>query len=302
MCKKLIASFLEKSNIPFLIEENMRRRTTFKVGGYADFMVFPENEFQVRDVSIFCNQNHVPLTVLGKGSNVLVSDGGIKGTVLSLDKICDIDCYPDGTVICGAGASLTALCNIALENGLSGLEFAYGIPGSVGGAVFMNAGAYGGEIKDVIVSAKVLDGDEIKEIILPDMALDYRTSIFKTKGLIIISATFRLIKGVKSEIKDKMTVLMQKRKEKQPLEFPSAGSTFKRPEGCFAGTLIEKSGLKGFSIGGAQVSNKHAGFVINKQNATSNDIKALIKYIQDKVLLDSGVKLEREVIYLGDED
>ncbi len=302
MSKELITSFLEKNNIPFLIEEPMRRRTSFKVGGYADFMAFPENEFQVRDIFLFCKQNNIPLTVLGKGSNVLVSDSGIKGIVLSLDKICNICCHPDGTVICGAGASLTALCNIALENGFSGLEFAYGIPGSVGGAVVMNAGAYGGEIKDVIVSAKVLDDGEIKEISLPDMALGYRTSVFKSTGQIIISATFKLNADVKSEIKDKMTVLMQKRKDKQPLEFPSAGSTFKRPEGYYAGALIEKSGLKGFSVGGAQVSEKHAGFVINKQNATSNDIKTLIKHIQDKVLLDSGVMLEREVIYLGDDD
>ncbi len=302
MNKELITAFLEKNNISFLIKDPMRRRTSFKVGGYADFMVFAENEIQVRDVFLFCKQNNIPLTVLGKGSNVLVSDCGIKGVVLSLDKICDIICHPDGTVVCGAGASLTALCNTALENGFSGLEFAYGIPGSVGGAVVMNAGAYGGEIKDVIVSAKVLDGGEIKEITLPDMALGYRTSVFKTQRLIIISATFKLQKGVKSEIKNKMTELMQKRKDKQPLEFPSAGSTFKRPEGYFAGALIEKSGLKGFGVGGAEVSEKHAGFVINKQNATSNDIKTLIKHIQDKVLLDSGVMLEREVIYLGEDD
>ncbi len=301
MNKEHITAFLQKNNISFVTDEPMCRRTSFKVGGYADFMVFPKDETEISLIVEFCKENNVSLTVLGKGSNVLVSDNGIRGIVLSTEKICEIKCSADGTVCCGAGASLTAVCLSALENGLSGLEFAYGIPGSVGGAVYMNAGAYGGEIMDIIVSAKVLKNGEITDIPSSQMNLGYRTSIFKTDGSIIISVVLCLTGDKKENIKEKMTDFMSRRKEKQPLDYPSAGSTFKRPEGFFAGALIEKSGLKGFSIGGAEVSEKHAGFVINKSNATAKDIKKLINHIQSKVKLDSGVMLEREVIYLGED-
>ncbi len=301
MNKEHITAFLQKNNIYFLTDEPLCRRTSFKVGGYADFMVFPKDETEISLIVEFCKENNVSLTVLGKGSNVLVSDKGIRGIVLSTEKICNIECCSDGTVCCGAGVSLTALCQSALENGLSGLEFAYGIPGSVGGAVYMNAGAYGGEIKDIIVSAKVLQNGEVKIISNAQMNLGYRTSIFKTDSSIIVSVVFRLKTDKKEAIKARMTEFMSRRKEKQPLQYPSAGSTFKRPEGFFAGALIEKSGLKGFSVGGAQVSEKHAGFVINKTNATSKDIKELICHIQEKVYSDSGVMLEREVIYLGED-
>ena len=302
MNTQLICSFLSQNNISFLQNEPMSRHTSFKVGGNAAFLVTAKNTEQVKAVYIFCKENEVPITLLGKGSNVLVSDSGIEGIVLKLAESPEIEILPDNTICCNAGMSLTALCLAAAENELSGLEFAYGIPGSVGGAVFMNAGAYGGEIKDVIISATALVNGEIKEFCADDMALSYRTSIFKTNGDIILSAKFKLIPDNKENIKARMNDFCERRKTKQPLEFPSAGSTFKRPEGYFAGALIEENGLKGFSIGGAQVSEKHAGFVINKSFAASKDIKLLIKHIQDTVLKNNGVILEREVIYLGQEE
>lgn len=299
MNTKLICDFLSENNIKFLKDEPMRRHTTFKVGGNAEFLATAQSSGQVIAVFHFCKENNIPLTVLGKGSNVLVDDNGIDGIVLRLSELSDVKISDDGVISSNCGMSLSALCIAALENGLSGLEFAYGIPGSVGGAVYMNAGAYGGEIKDVIVSATVLCDGEIKEILAADMALGYRTSVFKTGGHIILSAKFKLMADDKENIKARMTDFMNRRRDKQPLEFPSAGSTFKRPEGYFAGALIEQNGLKGFSVGGAEVSRKHAGFVINKSGATSRDIKTLIKHIQDTVYKNNGVKLEREVIYLG---
>ncbi|MBE6805071.1 MAG: UDP-N-acetylmuramate dehydrogenase [Ruminococcaceae bacterium] len=299
MKTQLICDFLTQHKLTFLMNEPMSRHTTFKVGGNAAFLVTAESADNVIAIFEFCKQNDIPLTLLGKGSNVLVSDEGIDGIVLKLSEQPNISVAPDGTICCNAGMSLTALCATALENGLSGLEFAYGIPGSVGGAVFMNAGAYGGEIKDVIVSATALYNGEIKEINAENMALGYRTSVFKTNGHIILSAKFKLVADEKEKIKARMTDFITRRRDKQPLDFPSAGSTFKRPEGYFAGVLIEQNGLKGYSIGGAEVSEKHAGFVINKSNATSRDIKQLIKHIQDTVYKNNGVKLEREVIYLG---
>ncbi len=302
MNTQLICSFLSQNNIPFLQNEPMSRHTSFKVGGNAAFLVTARNTEHIKAVYTFCKQNKIPLTVLGKGSNVLVSDNGIEGIVLKLSETPEIKILSDNTICCNAGMSLTALCLAAAENGLSGLEFAYGIPGSVGGAVFMNAGAYGGEIKDVILSATALVNGEIKEIHADDLALSYRTSVFKTNGDIILSAKFKLIPDNKENIKARMSDFLERRKSKQPLEFPSAGSTFKRPKGYFAGALIEENGLKGFSIGGAMVSEKHAGFVINKSCATSKDIKLLIKHIQDTVLKNNGIMLEREVIYLGQEE
>ncbi len=296
-----IKSFLTENKISFTENEPMHRHCSFKTGGAADIFITAEDGQQVKAVTMFCKQNNIPLTVLGLGSNVLISDSGIDGVVLTLNGISNIKVLGD-TIEVGAGAPLTAVCVEAQKAGLSGLEFAYGIPGSVGGAVFMNAGAYGGEIKDIIASATVLTEDcEIRKITADNMKLGYRTSVFKLNGDIILSAEFKLIKDDCEQIKSRMLDFMNRRRDKQPLEYPSAGSTFKRPEGYFAGALIEQSGLKGFSVGGAQVSAKHAGFVINRENATSADIKALIKEVQDRVFKDSGVKLEREIIYMGRE-
>ena len=244
---------------------------------------------------------NLPLLLLGKGSNLLVSDKGIAGVVISLDGLDSVTVDGD-TVTCGAGASLRAVCLAAQKSSLSGLEFAYGIPGTVGGALYMNAGAYGGEMSQVVVSATALDRDGNIKLFTPEqMKLGYRVSAFKNTDLIITSVTLKLKHGNADEIKAAMDDFFSRRRDKQPLEFPSAGSTFKRPEGYFAGALIEKNNLKGASVGGAQVSQKHAGFVINTGDATCCQVKELIKIIQDTVRENNGVELETEVIYIGKE-
>lgn len=293
-----IKSLLKENAINFCENEPMSLHTTFKIGGNADIFATAENEKDVKTVFNICKENGVPLTLLGNGSNVLVADEGIRGIVLTLGGLNEIAAENE-IITCGAGAVLSTLCKTALENNLSGLEFAYGIPGSVGGAVFMNAGAYGGEIKDIIVSATVFDGEKITEISAENMHLGYRTSIFKENGFIILSAKFMLKKSQSESIKSKMDDFIARRKAKQPLDYPSAGSTFKRPEGNFAGALIESSGMKGYTVGGAKVSDKHAGFVINCNKASANDVKAVIDAVTQKVFEKSGIKLEREVIYLG---
>ncbi len=300
MTKVDLKSFLTDNKISFRENEPMKRHTTFKTGGNADFWVTPETIDQIKSICLFCKENSIPLTVFGKGSNVLVSDSGIDGVVLSTAMLDKMELIGSTTISCEAGAVLTNLCLFALENSLSGLEFAYGIPGSVGGAVYMNAGAYGGEIKDCIISATVLTPEgEIKIIPKEEMQLSYRTSIFKLNKCVVLSAEFSLKNADAQEIKSKMDDFLTRRRSKQPLEFGSAGSTFKRPEGYFAGALIEGANLKGYSIGGAQVSEKHAGFVINKGDAKTGDVLALIKHIQNTVLEKSGVMLEPEVIFIG---
>ena len=240
--------------------------------------------------------------ILGNGSNLLVSDNGIEGAVITLDGDFK-EITVDGDIITsGSGAKLSRLCSVALENSLTGLEFAYGIPGSVGGAMYMNAGAYGGEMKDVALSVTALTPDgEIREVPAEELALGYRTSIFKTNGDIILFAKYKLAQGDPAAIKEKMDDVMNRRKTKQPLEYPSAGSVFKRPEGAFAGTLIEQCGLKGKTVGGAQVSEKHAGFIINIGGATCDDVMGLVKLVQDTVKAETGYFLEREIIRTGRE-
>ena len=291
--------FCTDNGLKFSEKEPMSRHTSFKTGGNADLFLEVNKNSELSSILKKAKELSVPLTVIGKGTNLLVSDNGIEGAVLSL---CGLDGVSiDGEYItAGAGAPLTAVCIAAAKAGLSGLEFAYGIPGTVGGALYMNAGAYGGEMSDVVVSAKVITaGGDIKTVSAGEMGLGYRTSAFKGGGFIITEVTFKLEKGDPDSINAKMQELMARRKEKQPLEYPSAGSTFKRPKGNFAGTLIEKSGLKGVKIGGAAVSEKHAGFVINKGGATTGDILALIEKIKETVLSDSGVLLETEVIFVG---
>lgn len=297
---KLITAFLKENCIPYTENESMALHTTFKTGGNADVFVLPDTAEQLKGITGFCRENNIPVTVIGNGSNILVSDRGIEGVVITLAKLNSITLQDTETVTCGAGVPLTAVCLYALKHSLSGLEFAYGIPGSVGGALYMNAGAYGGEIKNVIFSADVLDKNgNITTVLAEDMCLGYRTSIFKTDKSIILSATFKLQKGDEAEIKSNMDELMSRRRDKQPLEYPSAGSTFKRPAGNFAGALIEQSGLKGTAVGGAMVSEKHAGFIINYNKATSGDVLRLIEKVQQSVFEKHGVMLEPEVIYLG---
>ncbi|MBQ3057707.1 MAG: UDP-N-acetylmuramate dehydrogenase [Clostridia bacterium] len=292
-------SFCNEQCITVKQNECMKNHTSFKIGGECDYFVIPKNTEQLKAVIQKANEQGIPYFILGKGSNLLVSDGGIEGVVISL-------CSLDGITVNGneitasAGVSVALLCTTALEHGLSGLEFAYGIPGSVGGGLYMNAGAYGGEFSDTVIKAEYLTKDgQIKEIGVNDMALGYRTSVFKTNGSVILSVTFKLKEGEKTEIKAKMDDFLNRRKTKQPLEYPSAGSTFKRPTGYFAGALIEQNNLKGASVGGAMVSEKHAGFVINYSNATANDVKDLIAKIQKTIKENNGVELEPEVIFVG---
>ena len=280
--------------------ELMTCHTTFNIGGPADLFVEVSDVNKLPEILKVIKEEGLPVTVIGKGSNLLVSDNGVDGVVLC---ICDEAIKVDGLEIeCAAGLRLTKLCLAAKNSSLSGLEFACGIPGTVGGAVFMNAGAYGGEINDVLVSCTSVDLDgNVKVRRKEELKHGYRTSIYKDNNEIIISAKFSLQTGDSEQIRARMEELLSKRKQKQPLEFPSAGSTFKRPEGYFAGTLIEECGLKGRSVGGAEVSVKHAGFVINKGGATCDDVENLIKLIKSTVLKEKGVELETEVIRLGRE-
>lgn len=284
-----------------LINELMSRHTTFRTGGPASLFIRPRTTEEIKGVLKLLKRSEVDFFILGNGSNLLVSDKGYDGVVISLANFDDIKLEDETKVIAQAGAMNSAIASLARDNSLTGFEFAAGIPGTIGGAMIMNAGAYGGEMKDITAKVTVLSSDgEVIKLDGQAMKFGYRTSAIKGKKFVVLSALLELQKGNKDEIAGKMQELALKRKDKQPLEYPSAGSTFKRPEGYFAGKLIEDSGLRGFSVGGAAVSEKHCGFVINKGNATSSDIYNLIKHVQDKVYEDFSVKLEPEVIMLGE--
>lgn len=299
--KNNFIEFADEHGIKFLEHEDLSKHTSFKIGGPAEFFVKPKNKEQVSSVVDYCEKNSVPLLPLGKGSNVLVSDSGINGVVMYFGSdFGKIELIDENTIYCEAGAGLAALCNFALENELTGLEFAYGIPGSVGGAVFMNAGAYGGEIKDVIVYADHVDKNgKDGKFTGEELQMSYRHSVYSGKEYFITGAAFKLKKGEKAEIKAKMDDLIGRRFDKQPMDKPSAGSTFKRPEGAFASVLIDQCGLKGYRVGGAEVSTKHAGFVVNIGGATCEDVLRLIRDVQEKVKNDTGFFLEPEVEILG---
>ena len=275
----------------------MSNHTTFKIGGNAAVVVLPKSENEIASVIKECNRLGIRYMTVGNGSNLLISDDGIDACVILLGKdFSDVTLIGDDTIFAQAGASLTKVCRTALENSLTGLEFAYGIPGSCGGGAFMNAGAYGGELKDVLVKCDHIDQNGEKGTLCGDgLKLSYRHSAYYDNGCTITGVYFKLKKGNPDEIKSKMQDLMGRRKSKQPLEFASAGSTFKRPEGYFAGALIEECNLKGTTIGGAQVSTKHAGFVINTGGATCNDVLALCKQVSVTVYKEKGVRLEMEV-------
>ena len=260
-------------------------------------MVMPKNEEEISKIIKICKSEGARYITVGNGSNLLVSDNGINAVVILLGKGFDnIRLIDETTVYAEAGALLIKVCTFALEHGLSGLEFAYGIPGSCGGAAFMNAGAYGGEMKDVLYKCSHIDSNgDTGELEGEKLKLSYRHSAYYDNGCIVTGLYLKLKKGNKDEIKAKMTDLMGRRKDKQPLEYPSAGSTFKRPEGYFAGALIEECNLKGASVGGAEVSTKHAGFVINKGNASCNDVLELCKKVSDTVYKEKGVRLEMEI-------
>lgn len=280
----------------------LKKCTSFKIGGNADAFCEVMTQNALAGLLKACRANDVPYYIIGNGSNLLVSDKGIRGVVIRLGGEFKTASLVNSTTIrCGAGAALASLCSFALENSLSGLEFAWGIPGSVGGAVYMNAGAYGGEMKNTVVSVSYIDSSlNLKEMSGEQLSFSYRKSPFTDSDKIITEVCFSLMPNSKEQIRSKMDELLQKRKSKQPLEFPSAGSTFKRPEGGFAAALIEECGLKGKSIGGAQVSIKHSGFVINKGDATCEDVKNLIAYIKEQVYSQKGIMLECEVKMIGE--
>lgn len=297
--KELLIKYLPAERLVF--DAPMSRYTTFRVGGNADALFFPKDESELALAFKIAKENGIPVTVIGNGSNMLVKDGGIAGLVIRLgDEFSGITVT--GTRITAlAGDSLTRVAMKAYENGLTGFEFASGIPGSVGGGMAMNAGAYGGELKNVTVSARLMDPETgvVTEYSVDELQMGYRTTLALTKGLIVTEAVFELTAGDKETIKATMDELNKRRRDKQPLTYPSAGSTFKRPEGHFAGALIEGAGLKGLTVGGAQVSEKHAGFIINTGSATAKDILDLIDIVKQRVFENSGVTLEPEVRILG---
>lgn len=297
--KNLFEEFYKSENI--ILDAEMKDYVHFRVGGPADILLIPENKEQVVRTITICKEKNIPFYVVGNGSNLLVKDGGVRGVVIKLKNINGINVY-ENIVEAECGAMLKDVSNAALNNSLTGFEFACGIPGTIGGAVFMNAGAYNGEISNVIDSADVIDSNgKLVELSKEDLELGYRSSIVMKKNYIVLSAKFKLQVGDVNKIKDTVDDLTCKRESKQPLEYPSAGSTFKRPEGYFAGKLIQDAGLKGYRLGGAAVSEKHSGFVINKNNATAKDILDLIKYIQSEVKRQFNVDLHPEVRIIGED-
>jgi len=282
------------------LNEPMKNHTSFKVGGNADIFIEPENVRELTEFIRYAKDNNIPYYIIGNGTNLLVSDYGISGAVIKLgEKISSIQVVED-RIIAQCGAKLPEVAKVAMANSLSGLEFASGIPGSIGGAVAMNAGAYGHEMKDVIETVEVLDGNlEYKVVQNKEMEFGYRKSAVWKNNYIVLGSTFKLKKGSKSEIVSLMDNYTKERQSKQPLDMPSAGSVFKRPEGYYTGKLIEDAGLRGMSIGGAQVSEKHCGFIVNKGGATARDIYNLIKHIQKTIYERFGVELETEVKLIG---
>nr|WP_177298133.1 UDP-N-acetylmuramate dehydrogenase [uncultured Blautia sp.] len=284
-----------------LFDEPMSSHTTFRIGGPAEVFAMPENYEQIGAVLTLCDQEQLPYFVLGNGSNLLVSDSGYRGVIIQMDRNMEEIRLEGNEIHACAGALLSSIAVAARNASLTGFEFAGGIPGTLGGAVVMNAGAYGGELKDVLKEAVVMDREgKIFTIPVEKLEMGYRTSVIKTAGYLVLEAVIALEKGDPEKIRATMKDLSDRRTEKQPLDCPSAGSTFKRPEGYFAGKLIMDSGLRGYRIGGAQVSEKHCGFVINAGGATAKDVRALMDHVISTVQEKYGVTLEPEVKFLGD--
>ena len=293
-----LKSLCENLECEYEVDASMKNLTTFQIGGPCEFLARPYDDGQVAALVRFCTQNGIRYRVIGNGSNLLVPDGGLSGVVIQLGSNFSWirKSLKPGEIVCAAGASLSALAHFAQQESLTGMEFAWGIPGNVGGAVYMNAGAYGGEMKDVVVSVDYVDEmGYTRTAGADDLQFGYRKSIFTDKNWVITKVKIRLAPGNGEEIRAKMDDLMARRKEKQPLEYPSAGSVFKRPEGAFAGALIEQCGLKGRTVGGAQVSEKHAGFIVNIGGATARDVNELVRIIQQEVAEKTGYRLECEL-------
>jgi len=294
-----IEAFADKGAL--ILEEPLCNHTTFRVGGKADAFLSVRSEEQLRKAVLLCKEYDVPFLILGNGSNLLVSDDGYRGMVIFVGKDMSDITVDGNTIIAMAGATLGSVSQTAAKNSLGGMEFASGIPGTIGGAIVMNAGAYDGEMKMIVEEVRVLTQDgEILTLSNEELEFGYRTSHVKKEKLIVLSVKLLLQPQKQELIYEKMNDFAARRREKQPLEFPSAGSTFKRPEGMFAGKLIMDAGLRGYSVGDAQVSEKHCGFVINKGNATAKEIHKLIYDVQEKVKESFGVSLEPEVIFIGD--
>lgn len=297
-----------KNNLPaifpeiaILVDEPLMNYTFTKTGGPADFLAFPKNADEVRDLVLYCKDENMPWLILGNASNLIVKDGGIRGLVIMLSDMTDIT-VEEGLLTAEAGAKLIDATYVALDHSLTGFEFACGIPGSVGGAVFMNAGAYDGEVQTIFESCDVLLADgSIQTYTKEDMDFAYRHTAIQELQAIILRARFRLVKGDYDQIKARMVELTELRQLKQPLEYPSCGSVFKRPVGHYTGKLIQDAGLQGLKWGGAQISEKHAGFIVNVDNATATDYLELIAYIQKTILEKFGVTLETEVRIIGEE-
>ncbi len=294
---------LDLNKIKYSENEAMASHTSFKIGGRADLFVCPDSVDKLGIALSGAKEQGLPVFILGNGSNLLVSDKGIEGVVISTSALKSVRLAGEDEIFAEAGATLASLCVFAKEQSLTGLEFAYGIPGSVGGALYMNAGAYGGDMSMVVSRAESLSAEDFTPTTrtLSEMGLSYRKSIYEENGDIITGVYFKLKKGNKSEISDAMNTFITKRKTSQPLDFPSAGSTFKRPVGYFAAALIDECNLKGKAVGGAMVSEKHAGFVINFDGATCNDVLSLIEVIRTTVKKEKGVDLSPEVIFVGRE-
>ena len=284
-----------------LTDEPMKKHVTFRVGGAADYFVSPESAEEVQKIILLCKEAGMPYYILGNGSNLLVSDHGYRGVIIQIYKSMSEVSVKGELMTAQAGALLSAIAAKAAEESLTGFEFASGIPGTIGGAAVMNAGAYGGEMKDVLEQVTVLTKEgELLTLPREELEMGYRTSRVARNQYIVLEAVIRLTHGEQKQIRETMNELKEKRTTKQPLEYPSAGSTFKRPEGYFAGKLIEDAGLRGFQVGGAQVSEKHCGFVINKDNATAAEVRELIRQVSERVKANSGVTLEPEVKMLGE--
>ena len=291
-----LAKILKRGNI--LLNEPLKLHSTFKIGGCCDYLLYPENFSEMSGLLVLIKDRGIPYCVIGNGSNILFSDDGFSGVIIKTTRLNEIT-VSGGRIISDSGVMLSKLCDTALKNSLDGLVSLSGIPGTVGGAVYMNAGAYGVEIKDLLVSSYYLDENfEIKKLEAKEHDFSYRHSFFSNTGNVVLRSEFLLSDGNSAEMKERTLKLIKKRAEMQPLNFPSGGSTFKRPEGGYAGKLIEECGLKGYKIGGAQVSEKHSGFVINSGEATEKDVKKLIEHIKNEVYKKFNIELEKEILYM----
>ncbi len=298
-----LKKFAEEKGCLCFVDEPMKNHTTFKIGGSADLFLQPVDTSCIADLILQCNLLSVPYFILGNGSNILVSDKGIRGVVISTANACNaISLIDETTIRCGAGVRTSQLCQFALQHAIGGFEFLWGIPGTIGGALFMNAGAYGGEMKDIVCNAEHIDASgNIATFKKDQLELGYRSSVYQTCPCVITTVVLKGQKADQQTIKNRMDALMEKRKSKQPLEYPSAGSTFKRPENGYAAALIEQSGLKGFHVGDAMVSPKHSGFIINTGNASANDVKELIRQVQKIVFEKTNTHLQCEIKMIGEE-